>query len=96
MFSSVLIVLFFSDVCREVIKISREFELLVTTEDVYNMLTYTEDGIPPKRLYAFDRMEDLDYRGNVISNGTFSKILSPGCRVGWMECPPRCFRLFAR
>lgn len=84
------------DVCREIVKISREFELLVITEDVYNMLTYTEDGVPPTRLFALDRMEDPDYRRNIISNGTFSKILAPGTRVGWMECPPRCVRLFAR
>lgn len=76
--------------------ISREFELLVLAEDVYNLLSYTEDGIPPTRLFAYDRMEEPEYRGNVISNGSFSKFLSPGIRVGWMECPPRCIRLFAR
>lgn len=49
---------------------------------------------PPRRLFAYDRMDEAAYRGNVISNGTFSKILSPGIRVGWMEVPPRCRRLF--
>ena len=29
------------------------------------------------------------FQGNVISNGTFSKILGPGYRVGWLEVPPR-------
>lgn len=48
---------------------------------------------PPERLFAYDRMDEAAYRGNVISNGTFSKILSPGIRVGWMEVPPRCRRL---
>ena len=30
----------------------------------------------------------LQFQGNVISNGTFSKILGPGYRVGWLEVPP--------
>ena len=29
------------------------------------------------------------FQGNVISNGTFSRILGPGYRVGWLEVPSR-------
>lgn len=72
---------------------SRENDILITCDDVYNMLTYSNDS-PPKRLFAYDNREDVNYKGNVISNGSFSKILSPGVRVGWMECPSRCVRLF--
>lgn len=82
------------DVCQEIVNIAREFELLVVAEDVYNLLTYSADSLPPKRLFAYDRMSDAAYKGNVISNGTFSKILSPGARIGWMELPPRCVRNF--
>lgn len=81
----------------EIVNIAREFELLVFAEDVYNLLTYSMDtdspASPPQRLFAYDRMDAAEYRGNVISNGTFSKILSPGIRVGWMEVPPNCRRL---
>ena len=31
----------------------------------------------------------MQFQGNVISNGTFSKILGPGYRVGWLEIPSR-------
>lgn len=52
------------------------------------MLPFVGDK-PPKRLFAFDSFDDADFKGNVISNGTLSKILAPGVRIGWMECAPR-------
>lgn len=91
--SKVNIDLFVADVCRELISIGRESDLLILSEDVYNLLTYTSNT-PLQRLFSMDSMTDADYKGNVISNGTFSKILAPGIRVGWMECPPRCSSIF--
>lgn len=38
---------------------------------------------------AYDSRTDADYAGNVISNGTFSKIIGPGVRLGWLEVPAR-------
>lgn len=70
--------------------------MLVVSDDVYNLLTYTNKESmmgPPRRLFAYDCMSDAAYKGNVISNGTFSKFLSPGVRLGWLEVPPRCIRL---
>lgn len=73
------------EVCQEIAALSREHDLLVVCDDVYNLLPYDSDT-PPKRLFA--------YGGNVISNGSFSKLISPGIRIGWMECPPKCVDAF--
>ncbi|XP_037906808.1 uncharacterized protein YER152C isoform X3 [Hermetia illucens] len=84
-------ILFSDEICKELITLAKEFDILVACDDVYNLLYYKNS--PPKRLYAFDSFTAEDYRGNVISNGTFSKIIAPGIRLGWMECPPRCVEI---
>jgi DNA-binding transcriptional MocR family regulator len=64
------------------------FPQLVFCDDVYNLLYF--ENTSPKRLFAYDNPSDQDYDGGrVVSNGTFSKILSPGIRVGWIEAGPR-------
>jgi len=85
--------LYSEETCKHLIKLSRENDFLITCDDVYNLLSYSCDA-PPKRLFAYDNRNDENYMGHVISNGSFSKILSPGVRVGWMECPSRCVKLF--
>lgn len=81
-------VLFSSKVCEGLIKLARTYDCLIVCDDVYNILHY-KDKKAPKRLLAYDNKDDDDYRGNVISNGSFSKILGPGVRLGWMEVPRR-------
>lgn len=74
-------------------KLARKHDILIACDDVYNLLPFEGDA-PPKRLFAYDSFDDEDFRGNVISNGTFSKLLAPGVRVGWMECAPRIVEAF--
>ncbi|XP_049543881.1 2-aminoadipate transaminase isoform X1 [Anopheles darlingi] len=91
-------IVFSEDKCQRLITLARNSDILIACDDVYNLLHYANpEQAPPKRLFAYD-IEGLGkidgWRGNVISNGTFSKILSPGIRLGWMECPPRCVEAF--
>lgn len=76
------------DRCREVIKLARKYNLLVLCDDVYNLLHFP-DKTAPQRLFTYDDKSDPEYQGNVVSNGTFSKIFGPGIRLGWMELPDR-------
>uniref|UniRef100_K1QIP9 Aminotransferase class I/classII large domain-containing protein n=1 Tax=Magallana gigas TaxID=29159 RepID=K1QIP9_MAGGI len=79
--------------CRRLVSLARKYDVLLFAEDVYNLLTYTEDGVPPPRLLAYDNKEEPDYRGHTISNCTFSKIFSPGMRLGWIETSPRIIQM---
>ena len=65
---------------RRLVEIARERELLVVEDNPYGLLRY--EGEPAQALYALD---GGDY---VLYVGTFSKILSPGIRLGWLCAPP--------
>jgi 2-aminoadipate transaminase len=62
------------------VELAQEFELLVVEDNPYGMLRYGGEALPP--LYQ------LDGGDFVIYLGTFSKILSPGIRLGWVVAPP--------
>jgi 2-aminoadipate transaminase len=72
---------------RRLIEVARERELLVLEDNPYGLLRY--EGEPLPTLHSLDaqavgrgRASDL-----VIYLGTFSKILSPGLRLGWAVAP---------
>jgi 2-aminoadipate transaminase len=64
---------------RELVRIAHERELLVLEDNPYGLLRY--EGEPLPTLYS------LDGGAFVIYLGTFSKILSPGLRLGWTAAP---------
>ncbi|KAH7082046.1 pyridoxal phosphate-dependent transferase [Paraphoma chrysanthemicola] len=84
---------------QELILLAREFDALVITDDVYDVLRWPVDpeakyehlGHVPPRLVDLDRTFEggpKDEWGNAMSNGSFSKIIAPGVRVGWAEATP--------
>jgi len=78
---------------EKLVKLSRKFDFLIIADDVYNLLSYS-DGPPPKRLVELDKK--TKGKRSVISNGSFSKILAPGSRLGWYEtCPEIKSRMVA-
>jgi 2-aminoadipate transaminase len=64
---------------RTLVRLAKERELLILEDNPYGLLRY--EGAPLPTLY------DLDGGEYVIYLGTFSKILSPGLRVGWAAAP---------
>src|SRR5215213_2232325 len=65
---------------HRLVEIARERELIMVEDNPYGLLRYS--GEPNEPLYALD---GGDY---VVYLGTFSKILSPGIRLGWLCAPP--------
>jgi DNA-binding transcriptional MocR family regulator len=57
--------------------------MLIVCDDMYHLLSFPSSPPLPPRLFSFD-----NGRGHVISNGSFSKILAPGLRLGWVEASP--------
>ncbi|CAG7973148.1 unnamed protein product [Penicillium salamii] len=72
------------------VRVARKFDALVVADDVYDFLTWGNAHSGDSslaRLVDIDRVLDDGPRefGNVVSNGSFSKLIGPGCRVGWAE-----------
>ena len=65
---------------EKLIGLSEKYDFLVVADEVYQLLSYT--STPPKPLIYYDTSE------RVFSLGSFSKILAPGLRLGWMQAKP--------
>ncbi|KAK5125367.1 hypothetical protein LTR85_000476 [Meristemomyces frigidus] len=82
---------------KQLVLLAREFDALLITDDVYDFLSWQEDtesahdavAKPPPRLVDIDRsLPGGSVHGNCVSNGSFSKLIGPGVRVGWAEGTP--------
>jgi 2-aminoadipate transaminase len=65
---------------HQLVELARANEILIVEDNPYGLLRYGGEPMPP--LYQ------LDGGDFVIYLGTFSKILSPGIRLGWAVAPP--------
>jgi 2-aminoadipate transaminase len=65
---------------RRLVEVAHERELLVLEDNPYGLLRYEGDPPPP--------LLSIDGGIYVMYLGTFSKILSPGIRLGWVVAPP--------
>ncbi len=62
----------------------------IIEDDPYGQLRYEGDHLPSLVVLDSELHDGRDnpYRGNVIYLSTFSKILAPGIRLGWVIAPP--------
>ncbi|OPZ77405.1 MAG: 2-aminoadipate transaminase [Actinobacteria bacterium ADurb.Bin444] len=69
---------------RRLVDLAAERELLLVEDNPYGLLRY--DGAIPPTVFSLDRSE------NVIYLGSFSKIISPGIRTGWVVSPTAVYQ----
>lgn len=90
---------------EELVRLAREYDALIITDDVYDFLQWPSSLTPSTlsiekaslpRIVDLDRYldggaerEGADGFGNAASNGSFSKIFGPGLRTGWCEGTPK-------
>lgn len=63
------------------IELSVQHGFLIVADEVYHLLSY--DAAPPPPLASFTES------GMVLGLGSFSKILAPGLRLGWVQAAPQ-------
>ncbi len=63
------------------INLAQQYEFLILADEVYQLLSYG-NHVPQ----SFATHIDIE---NIISLGSFSKILAPGLRLGWIQTHPR-------
>jgi 2-aminoadipate transaminase len=74
---------------QRLVELADEHGIPIIEDDPYGQLRYEGEHLPPLVLLD-NRLQPTHegaYRGNVIYLSTFSKILSPGIRLGWVIAP---------
>jgi DNA-binding transcriptional MocR family regulator len=71
---------------EKLVSLSEKYDFFVVADEVYQMLAYT--STPPAPMIYYDTS------ARVISLGSFSKILAPGLRLGWMQAEPSLLEPF--
>jgi 2-aminoadipate transaminase len=62
---------------ERLVELSRKHDFIVAADEVYQLLHH---GAPPPASFG-----TLIEHGNVLALGSFSKILAPGLRLGWIQ-----------
>ena len=63
------------------VQLAQERNFMIVADEVYHFLNFTDTSPQPFAAYT-----DIE---NIISLGSFSKILAPGLRLGWMQAHPQ-------
>jgi len=69
---------------ERLVETARERDLLIVEDNPYGLLRFEEKPLPT--------MYSLDTEENVVYLGSFSKIISPGIRSGWLVAPPPIYQ----
>ena len=80
---------------RQLLELASRYDVPIIEDDPYSHLRYSGEPLPSLISLAGSsagRAEAGPYDGNVVYLGTFSKILAPGLRLGWVVAPSTLIR----
>ncbi len=72
---------------EQIVALSIQHDLTIVADEVYQLLSYGDPPPPPMAKYI--------QTAPVISLGSFSKILAPGLRLGWIQTGPELMKRLA-
>ena len=64
---------------KKLMQIASEYDLMIVEDNPYGDLRYSGEAVPA--------VKSMDPEGHVVYMRTFSKILAPGIRMGWIVAP---------
>lgn len=68
---------------EKLVRLAQTHDFYVLADEVYHLLTF--EGVPPRSFSGWVAAQGEGRR--VLSLGSFSKILAPGTRLGWIHAP---------
>jgi DNA-binding transcriptional MocR family regulator len=71
---------------EKLVSLSREHDFIVVADEIYHFLNYRCQSPEPLAAYVNE--------GNIIAINSFSKILAPGLRLGWIQSNSETVRRF--
>lgn len=79
---------------QKVVELAHEHNFIIVEDDPYRALRYDGEDLPALvELEAEMLGADWDRDGRVIHLGTFSKVMAPGLRVGWLLAPSAAIKM---
>eukprot|EP00919_Chromeraceae_sp_WS-2016_P073314 GHVR01173342.1.p1 GENE.GHVR01173342.1~~GHVR01173342.1.p1 ORF type:complete len:245 (-),score=33.02 GHVR01173342.1:151-885(-) len=73
---------------KQLVELAYKYDFIIVADEVYQLLAFPGVDVPLPMYYFDDKKE------KVISLGSFSKILAPALRVGWMQASPMMLKPF--
>jgi 2-aminoadipate transaminase len=67
---------------KRMIELANQYDVLIVEDNPYGAIRFAGEALPP--------VKHFDTEGRVIYISTFSKIFTPGLRLGWV-CADECF-----
>lgn len=77
-----------------IVELAHTYDWIVIEDDPYRALRYAGDDLPALiEIEAAMLGSAWDEKGRIIHLGTFSKVMAPGLRVGWVLAPTAALRM---